>query len=34
MEHHPIADLFPMLPDDELKDLAHDIAEQIGRAHV
>lgn len=28
MEHHPVADLFPMLPDDELKDLAHDIAER------
>lgn len=28
MEHHPIADLFPMLPEDELKDLAHDIKER------
>ncbi|MGH3500738.1 MAG: hypothetical protein ACRDQA_07550 [Nocardioidaceae bacterium] len=22
MEHHPVADLFPMLPEDELKELA------------
>lgn len=28
MEHHPVADLFPMLPEDELKDLAADIAER------
>jgi hypothetical protein len=27
-QHHPIADLFPMLAEDELKDLAHDIAER------
>lgn len=28
IEHHPVADLFPMLPDDELKDLAADIRER------
>jgi hypothetical protein len=28
MEVHPVADLFPMLADDELKDLAADIAER------
>lgn len=28
MEIHPVADLFPMLADDELKDLAADIAER------
>lgn len=28
MDHHPIADLFPMLAEDELKDLANDIAER------
>lgn len=28
MEHHPVADLFPMLPDDELKELAADIKER------
>jgi ParB-like chromosome segregation protein Spo0J len=28
MKIHPIADLFPMLPEDELKDLADDIAKQ------
>lgn len=27
-EHHPIADLFPMLAEDELKELAADIAER------
>ena len=27
-QHHPIADLFPMLGDEELKELAHDIAER------
>lgn len=27
-EHHPIADLFPMLADDELKELAADITER------
>lgn len=27
-EHHPVADLFPMLPDDELDDLAADIADR------
>jgi len=28
MDHHPIADLFPMLAEDELKELAADIAER------
>ncbi|MCY0957727.1 ParB/RepB/Spo0J family partition protein [Streptomyces sp. H27-H5] len=26
LDAHPVADLFPMVPDDELKELAHDIA--------
>lgn len=28
MDHHPIADLFPMLPEDELKELAADIKQR------
>src|SRR5919197_525553 len=28
MDHHPIADLFPMLADDELKEMAEDIRER------
>lgn len=28
VKHHPVADLFPMLPEDELRDMAADIAER------